>query len=99
MRLSQRERSAIRSAVTARFGPDARVFLFGSRTDDTRRGGDIDVYVETDLPPEPAGRARIMAIVDIQRSLGERKIDMVISPFIETDSLIRREIDLHAVPL
>ncbi len=46
MRLSDNERSAIRAAVAKRFGVQARVLLFGSRVDDSRRGDDIDLLVE-----------------------------------------------------
>jgi len=28
------------------FGADVNVWLFGSRVDDARRGGDVDLYVE-----------------------------------------------------
>ena len=47
MRLSERERSVIKLAVSKNFGDTARVLLFGSRTNDDRRGGDIDLLVET----------------------------------------------------
>jgi predicted nucleotidyltransferase len=44
MRLSDAERGAIRRAI-ADFDPEAMVYLFGSRTDDTKRGGDIDLLI------------------------------------------------------
>jgi predicted nucleotidyltransferase len=77
MRLSDTERDAITTAVARHFGTDARVFLFGSRTDDLRRGGDIDLLVETGLPESVALRAKIATISDIQLAIGDQKIDLV----------------------
>lgn len=78
MRLTETERAAIKKAVAAHFGQDARVLLFGSRTDDTRRGGDIDLLVQTPLTGQDAFRARIDAITAIQLTIGDRKIDLVV---------------------
>jgi len=47
MRLTQTQHQCILQATHQNFGDDANVWLFGSRVDDTRRGGDIDLYVET----------------------------------------------------
>jgi predicted nucleotidyltransferase len=47
MRLTKEERNAI-CAVLRRVDPNGKVILFGSRTDDARRGGDIDIYFETE---------------------------------------------------
>lgn len=47
MRLSQAQIEIIRKATHESFGADATVWLFGSRADDTRRGGDVDLYIET----------------------------------------------------
>jgi predicted nucleotidyltransferase len=47
MRLTATQRQCILQATRQSFGADAKVWLFGSRADDTRRGGDIDLYVET----------------------------------------------------
>jgi len=47
MRLSPSQQQCIREATEQFFGPEAKVWLFGSRVDDQRRGGDVDLYVET----------------------------------------------------
>jgi uncharacterized protein len=46
MRLADNEISSIRAAVSA-VDPESRIYLFGSRADDKRRGGDIDLFVES----------------------------------------------------
>ena len=56
MRLDEKTRQEIRQAARRFF--EADVYLFGSRADDSRRGGDIDLYIETGLSPEQAVRAR-----------------------------------------
>lgn len=48
MRLSKEEIRALREALDGL--PVERVFLFGSRTDDARRGGDIDVLLHSRAP-------------------------------------------------
>ncbi len=60
-------------------GPAATVRLFGSRLDDTARGGDIDLLVEV---PEPVAHpamlgARIEA--RLMRALDGRKVDVVLA--------------------
>jgi len=47
MRLSATDISAIREEI-GRLDPEAEVYLFGSRVDDTARGGDIDLLVLSD---------------------------------------------------
>lgn len=99
MRLSERERQAIVEAIRRHFGPEARPILFGSRVDDTRRGGDIDLYVDTPLPSAEANLAKLSAIADIQVAIGERKIDLVISPYVDPNARIMREIEANGIPL
>lgn len=50
MRLSPEQATVIRQTIAREISSDARVWLFGSRIDDGRRGGDVDLYVETDSP-------------------------------------------------
>ncbi len=47
MRLSTAQIETIRDTTRRNFGADASVWLFGSRVDDSRRGGDLDLYVES----------------------------------------------------
>ena len=49
MRLNSKEHSAIKG-VLSKFDPEGKVYLFGSRIDDTKRGGDIDLLFETQRP-------------------------------------------------
>jgi len=79
MRLTPTQRQLIRDAVAATFGPSARVRLFGSRTDDQRRGGDIDLLVETDAPLDAPVRQRLALLARLERALGERRIDVVLA--------------------
>jgi len=90
MRLTEEQHEIILRAVRRRFGPSAGVFLFGSRVDDNRKGGDIDLLVETDTSGTDALTAKLHAISDMQREMGDRKIDLVTaSP--GADSAIIRE--------
>lgn len=49
MRLSTAELQSVRSILVA-LDPNGRIYLYGSRTDDKRRGGDIDVYLQASRP-------------------------------------------------
>ena len=82
MRLSEQHQVLIFRALKKHFGEQSRIWLFGSRVDDSARGGDIDLYIEPEVQ-SPAGivDARIAAMVDIYQQLGEQKIDLVINRF------------------
>ena len=78
MRLEPEEIAAIKAAVAEAFGETAVVRLFGSRVDDSLRGGDIDLHVEVDRV-EDEWRAR-SAFEDRFFALTEpRKVDIVIT--------------------
>ena len=77
MRLLSQEVDTIRSVIHRVFGDDARVMLFGSRVDDSQRGGDIDLYV---MPASFAIRQKkIEALVALKSALGDQKIDLIIA--------------------
>lgn len=79
MRLTDQQHTIIRAAVTETFGAGANVWLFGSRVDDSQRGGDIDLLIETDqVDVEAIARAEIVLLAKIQMKMGEQKIDVLL---------------------
>ncbi|HET9113451.1 MAG TPA: nucleotidyltransferase domain-containing protein [Burkholderiales bacterium] len=78
MRLTETQRSLIKSAVARIIGPDSKVWLFGSRVDDSKRGGDIDLLVETEqlIPSRASALCRLEGALVM--SLGDRKIDVLL---------------------
>ena len=77
MRLSTKQTDIIREETARAFGQGATVHLFGSRVFDHRKGGDIDLYIETELPPAQAQQAASHLFARLQRRLGEQRIDIV----------------------
>jgi len=78
MRLSAFQRQIIKNEVARVMGEGVRLLLFGSRTDDSRRGGDIDLYLETSEHREQAWRQVLRLNAALQERLGEQKLDIVL---------------------
>lgn len=75
MRLKESEQNAIVSTVKY-FDNDANVYLFGSRVDDTKKGGDIDLLVLSECLTRDDKRSIKMKLYEL---LGEQKIDLIIA--------------------
>ena len=92
MRLKDFEIKVIRNAVNKCFGSDAKILLFGSRVCEDKKGGDIDLLVESDQNPAESFRNKIRTLTEIQMKLGEQKIDLIVTANSEKDErLIVRE--------
>lgn len=77
MRLSAEQADAIKAAALDAFGPSAIVRLFGSRTHEDARGGDIDLHVEA--APEVADlvhEARFRSL--LWQRLDEEHVDVAV---------------------
>jgi len=88
MRLSKSEQSAIKSHIMDVFG-EGRIYLFGSRTDDTKRGGDIDLYIDVSNRDNLVAK-KVDFLVKLKQDIGRQKIDVVF------DRGLDRVIDLVA---
>lgn len=92
MRLTDEQRRAVRQEVDRVFGRETVVRLFGSRVDDDARGGDIDLYIETEGSPREILDRELDLQARLVHRLGERKIDIVVHPRDQPP----RPIDEHA---
>ena len=78
MRLTPSQVENIRSTAQQLLGVHARVTLFGSRVDDQRKGGDVDLMVEVpDAIDEPALLSARLAS-RVSRAMQGRKVDVVL---------------------
>ncbi len=75
VRLSNKEIEKIKSIIK-KYDPNSKIILFGSRTDLSKKGGDIDLLV---ISKKIDFRKRREILVDLQLALGERKIDLIIT--------------------
>ena len=58
MRLTPAQIDTIKSTATAVLGEGAQIWLYGSRLDDHRRGGDVDLLIESARQASVMDRAR-----------------------------------------
>ncbi len=75
MRLKEFERTAILTTVRC-FDEHAVVYLFGSRVDDAKKGGDIDLLVLSEQLSRDDKRAIKSRLYEL---IGEQKIDLLLA--------------------
>jgi predicted nucleotidyltransferase len=75
MRITEHEKNTIIEAVK-NVDPNAKAWLFGSRTDDSKKGGDIDIAILSEKINKD-----VMQKIKVRRficdKIGEQKIDIV----------------------
>lgn len=88
MRLTQEELEIIKTTFRHYFGSNDHLWLFGSRVDDEKRGGDIDLYVETtEIDTDVLIKKKRDFILDLCELIGDQKIDVVLNQ-IHKDELL-----------
>ena len=75
MRLSEIQQKAIKKYFLEVFH-DGHIYLFGSRIDDEKKGGDIDLYIDA---PDTKNlvHKKLDFLVKLKREIGNQKIDVV----------------------
>jgi predicted nucleotidyltransferase len=95
VRIPQTTRLVIKNLVST-LVPDSECYLFGSRTLDDAKGGDIDLLLIT--PEKIALRQIMMLRREILNRLGEQKIDIVNFPRTSNHPFLKIAMD-GAIPL
>jgi predicted nucleotidyltransferase len=73
MRLSNKEITIIKKIITDIFG-ESTIYLFGSRLDNNKKGGDIDLFI---IAKDSSLEQKIKAIVKLERAL-YKPVDIVL---------------------
>lgn len=78
MRIRADQRARILDVIRRHMGAEAHVWLFGSRVDDSRRGGDIDLYVEAPQPHDYVSEIRCKTEL---ADFFDQRVDLVVNDF------------------
>ena len=87
MRLTDSDKKAIKETFFEIF-EDGKIYLFGSRVDDSKKGGDIDLYFVLQEHSNLFEK-KIKFLSRVKRELGEQKIDIVFNT--DNTRLIEKE--------
>lgn len=82
MRISREQIDFLKKEIMSAL-PDAVVYLFGSRADDNKKGGDIDIMVLSNR--KIRWKEKAMIRWHYFEKFGEQKLDIVSSTFKEED--------------
>ncbi|KAF3978465.1 MAG: nucleotidyltransferase domain-containing protein [Methylococcales symbiont of Iophon sp. n. MRB-2018] len=96
MRLSKQIINILNHCVQQSFG-DIEVYLFGSRVDDNKRGGDIDLAIKTNLTTIEFRRKKILLLSQLLKKDFPLKVDIV--AYNNQDPLLKQEIHNNAIKL
>lgn len=75
MRLTTTQHQAIKKYFLEVF-QEGEIFLFGSRVDESKKGGDIDLYIRTKNMKNLIHK-KLDFLVKLKREIGQQKIDVV----------------------
>ncbi len=99
MRISQNEIDTINKLARKYFGNDTKVSLFGSRADDSKKGGDIDLYIQSKNKKKLTVENKVQFKTELMLFIGEQKIDVILDNAALRKTLFYRSIKRNSVVL
>lgn len=79
MRLTDKQLQAIKQVVATVVGEEATITLFGSRVDDSQKGGDVDLLITLNYEVERPALLSAKISARLVRVLQGRKVDVLLS--------------------
>lgn len=80
IRLTTEEINSIKAIFTKHFSNKDHLWIFGSRVNTTQRGGDIDLYIESNNNSiSSILDQKIKFLVDLKNTIGEQRIDVIMN--------------------
>jgi len=101
MRLTKFEIEIIKRVATEVWGNKTIIRLFGSRTDDSKKGGDIDLFIQPvgEQIPEKIMLQKSEFLCKLELLLGEQKIDVLVQTPYNKDLTILKTAELNGIVL
>ena len=96
MRVSNYLRKTILEAINKSFGA-CEVVLFGSRVDDTKRGGDFDIAIKSSISKAAFREAKVKFFKQLLLNDLNLPIDLV--AYNSANEILKKEIDTKGVKL
>ena len=96
MRLSNKYKEVIKKYFFNIF-EKGEIYFFGSRIDDNKKGGDIDLYLIPSQKFDNERDRKIKFLVKLDLYIGEQKIDVILAR--DTSRLIEQEALKYGVKL
>lgn len=89
-RLEKKEIESIKECFLESFPKGSLLYLFGSRADPSKKGGDIDLYIETPLEESDlVTSAKLKFLTLLVFKIGEQKVDVVVK--------FKNDLPIHAI--
>lgn len=96
MRLEKRVITKIKNAIDNSFGK-VDTYLFGSRVDDQKKGGDIDIAIDANISKSEFRKRKIKFLTNLFKQDFHLKIDIV--NYNTHDTLLKQQIDQDCIKL
>ncbi|MGP1489466.1 MAG: nucleotidyltransferase domain-containing protein [Treponema sp.] len=88
MRLTEETKNIIIESICEFFSQVEKIILFGSCVDDNKRGGNIDILIQTPLSSAEAFEKKLWTLAVLQLKLGEQRIDILTTSGADDERLI-----------